>query len=430
MQLVLFYSNLKKVFIIISFFLYLNLDAQTVTTFAGSATIGYLDGTGSEAQFYYPKGVASDLAGNVFVADNENRLIRKISPQGEVTTFAGSGQYGYADGQGTAAQFAFPQRIAIDASGNLFVTDAHRIRKITASGTVTTFAGHVDLGYENGTGTAAKFHNPIGIAVNANGTLFVADYLNDRIRKITPAGVVTTFAGSTQGFADGTGTDAKFDRLTGIAVSAEGVVYVTDGQNHRIRKVTAEGIVTTFAGSAQGFADGTGADAQFAYPFDLALDAAENVYVADTFNNRIRKITTAGGVTTLAGSTYGFADGIGAAAQFSNPVSVALDPAGNMFVADTGNNVIRKITNVLAATSYQLEDYIMVYPNPATSMLNINMDVHPAELIIFDLNGRPLLHKNSTENSTVLNIENLSKGLYFLQIISESGTFSKKIVKQ
>ena len=430
MQLVLFYRNLKKVFIIISFFLYCNLDAQTVTTFAGSATIGNLDGTGIDAQFYYPKGVAADLAGNVFVADNENRLIRKISPQGEVTTFAGSGQYGYADGQGTAAQFAFPQRIAIDASGNLFVTDAHRIRKITAAGTVTTFAGQVDLGYEDGTGTAAKFHNPIGIAVSADGILFVADYLNDRIRKITPAGVVTTFAGSTQGFADGTGSDAKFDRLTGIAVSAEGVVYVTDGQNNRIRKVTVEGIVTTFAGSTVGFADGNGTDAQFTYPFDLALDAAENVYVADAYNNRIRKITMAGNVTTLAGSTYGFADGIGTAAQFREPVSLTLDPAGDMFVADTGNNVIRKITNVLATTSYQLEDYIMVYPNPATSMLNINMDVSRAELIIFDLNGRSLLFKNINENTTVLNISNLSNGLYILQIISESGTFSKKIVKQ
>lgn len=423
-------SRAKKVFIAISFLSYLNANAQNVSTFAGNATIGYLDGTGTGAQFYYPKGVATDLAGNVFVADNENRRIRKITPQGEVTTFAGSGEYGFADGVGLAAQFAFPQRIAIDASGNLYVTDAHRIRKITAEGVVSTFAGQGSIGSDDGTGTEAKFHNPIGIAVNAGGTVFVADYLNDRIRKITPAGVVTTFAGTSQGFADGAGTAAQFYQPTGMAVSTDGTLYVADGQNNRIRKITEDGNVSTFAGSTPGYADGMGNAAQFANPFDLAVDAAQNVYVADTFNNRIRRISSEGLVSTLAGSAYGYADGIGAAAAFSNPVSVALDLSGNIFVADTNNNVIRKITDVLASTSYQLENSIVLYPNPATTILNINIGMTPAKVIMHDLNGRLLLSQNILDYDTAIDIGNLSNGVYLLQIVSDSGTCSKKFVKQ
>ncbi|MBI4884482.1 MAG: hypothetical protein HY826_10570 [Actinobacteria bacterium] len=311
-----------------------------VTTLAGS-TSGSAEG--ALAQFAFPAGVAVDAAGNVYVADFSNNLIRKITAAGVVTTLAGSTS-GSADGTGAAAQFFTPRGVAVDTAGNVYVADTnnHRIRKITAAGVVTTLAGSTS-GPADGTGAAAQFSSPRGVAVDTAGNVYVADTGNHRIRKVTAAGVVTTLAGSTAGFADGTGAAAQFSVPSGVAVDTAGNVYVADTSNHRIRKVTAAGVVTTLAGSTSGSADGTGAAAQFSFPFGVAVDTAGNVYVADSINNLIRKVTAAGVVTTLAGSTFGYLDGIGAAAQFSTPTGVAVDAAGNIYVADSDNNRIRKI---------------------------------------------------------------------------------------
>ena len=314
-----------------------------VTTLAGS-TAGSADGTGLAAQFYAPRGVAVDTAGNVYVADYSNHRIRKITPGGVVTTLAGSTQ-GYADGTGAAAQFRYPFGVAVDTAGNVYVADYgnNRIRKITPSGVVTTLAGST-YGYADGTGAAAQFRYPFGVAVDAADNIYVADQQNHRIRKITPAGIVTTVAGNdSAGFTDGTTESAQFDSPTGVAVDASGAIYIADYFNHRIRMITPGGVVTTLAGSTQGFADGTGSAAQFDYAYGVTVDAVGNVFVADTNNRRIRKITSSGVVTTLAGSTEGFADGTGSSAQFNFPSSVAVDTAGNVYVADTANHRIRKI---------------------------------------------------------------------------------------
>jgi sugar lactone lactonase YvrE len=260
-----------------------------------------------------------------------------------VTTLAGS-TTGFADGVATAARFSLPFGVAVDAAGNVYVADAgnHRIRKISPAGAVSTLAGSTQ-GFVDGSGTAAQFNNPTAVAVDAAGNVYVADRSNHRIRKISPAGAVSTLAGSTQGSADGVGTAAQFSNPEGVAVDAAGNVYVADLNNHRIRKITPAGAVSTLAGSTAGFADGVGAAAQFNFPSGVAVDAAGNVYVADRSNHRIRKISPAGAVSTLAGSTQGFADGVGAAAQFSNPEGVAVDAAGNVYVADRSNHRIRKI---------------------------------------------------------------------------------------
>jgi len=309
-----------------------------VTTFAGS-TWGYVDGTGGAAQFSAPTGVAIDSSNNVFIADNNNHLIRKITPAGVVTTFAGQTTRGYTDGTGTAAQFYYPSGIAIDTSGNLYVTEPNHnmVRKITPAGVVTTLAGSLTSGATDGTGTAARFNGPDGIDVDTSGNVYVADTNNNCIRKITSAGVVTTFAGSTTtGNLDGTGTAAQFRAPIGIAVDISGNVYVADASNYRIRKITSAGVVTTFAGSTQGTADGTGTAAQFTQLRGLTVDPTGTIYATD--GSRIRKITSTGVVTTA-----GYAEGTGTAAQFDWPYEVASDGSGVLYVAEANNTRIRKV---------------------------------------------------------------------------------------
>ncbi|HBN08168.1 MAG TPA: hypothetical protein DD435_05835, partial [Cyanobacteria bacterium UBA8530] len=279
-----------------------------------------------------------------FVADTFNHLIRKISPAGEVTTLAGSTD-GYADGKGNTASFSRPASCAVDASGNVFVADTfnHRIRKISPAGEVTTLAGSI-AGYADGKGNSASFFNPQGVAVDASGNVFVADTLNHRIRKISPLGEVTTLAGNTNGgHADGTGGAASFVGPMGIAVDARGYLYVSDSPNCLIRKISPAGEVTTLAGSTPGHADGTGSAASFTVPTGIAVDSSGNLFVADSFNHLIRKITPVGVVTTLAGSTQGHSDGTGAFATFYNPVGIAVDARGILYVADSFNHLIRKM---------------------------------------------------------------------------------------
>jgi sugar lactone lactonase YvrE len=420
----------KKIFFILSLSFFLNVNAQTVTTLAGGIQ-GNAEGIGTAAQFAFPSGLALDANGYIYVADRLNDRIRKITASGEVNTLAGSFA-GYVDAAGTVAQFHAPTGVAVDAAGTIFVADSqnNRIRKITAAGVVSTFAGST-AGFADGAGDSAKFYDPSGVAVDASGNVFVADTANNLIRKITVGGVVSTIAGSIAGFADGNGTAAKFYSPTGVAVNAEGDIFVADLINNRIRKITATGVVSTLAGSTPGFADGIGTVALFDNPYSVAIDALGNIIVADTSNNRIRRITAAGEVSTLAGSTAGFADGTGITAQFNHPYGVAIDIAGNIFVADENNNRIRKITSDLGTANYKLENHVLFYPNPATTIIHIELDdISAAKITIFDMNGRALQSDNIINKSQAINIGDLSNGIYLLQIITDSGTVSKKMLKQ
>jgi sugar lactone lactonase YvrE len=319
------------------------------TTFAGN-TFGFADGLGTAALFASPTGITKDIAGNFYVADRNSNRIRKITPDGNVTTFAGSGSGGaIVNGTGTAAGFYSPYGITADPSGNLFVGEYSNqaVRKITPAAVVTTLAGNGTVGNQNGTGTAATFNQPVGLAVDASGNVFIADFINHLIRKITPAGVVTTFAGNgTAALVDGTGTGASFNGPFALAFDAAGNLVVADYLNHAVRKITPSGVVTTIAGNGTaGYIDASGSAARFNRPAGLAIDATGNIFICDAQNNRIRKITATGVVSTLAGnSNAGSLDGVGAAVEFNYPLGLCGDFANStLYIADFGNNRIRKL---------------------------------------------------------------------------------------
>jgi len=328
-----------------------------VTTIAGG-TRGFADGNSDAAQFDTPDGGAVGADRTLYVADFSNHRIRKIAPDGTVSTLAGSGESGYQDGPAAMVKISSPSGIAINATNILVFADSAMmdphpgyIRLVTMDGTVKTLAGGSSAGNMDAKGTNAFFRTPISVAIDKDGNVYVADTNNYRIRKITPDGTVTTFAGVagstlSSGYTDGLAAQAKFNSPGAVAVDGVGNVYVADTGNDCIRKITPDGQVTTLAGSpTPGFADGKGKAAQFNYPNGVAVDAAGNVYVADTANHRIRKITPDGTVTTLAGSGQpGDVDGPAGEAQFRLPQALAGDSKGIVYVADTGNNAIRKIT--------------------------------------------------------------------------------------
>ena len=420
----------KTIYFIIAFITTLISTAQvTVTTLAGS-NYGFADGPGTIAQFHYPFGVATDTSGNVYVADYNNDKIRKITSDGVVSTVAGSTN-GFANGNGATAQFSSPHGVVADAAGNLYIADSgnYIIRKITPTGDVSTFAGYGG-GFSDGTVDTAQFDLPIGLAIDAAGNMYIADANNYKIRKITPTGIVSTLAGSTHGFADGNGALAQFSGPYGVAVDASGNVYVADSSNNKLRKITSSGEVSTLAGSTQGSADGTGAAAQFFNLSGVAVDAAGTIYVADSGNNKIRKITPSGEVSTLAGTTAGFADGTGTTARFDGPTGVAIDAAGNVYVVDHNNQKIRKITQQLGLAQNYVASKIAISPNPAkeTIILKTNQEILINNLSIYNLLGQ-LVQVNTNPNETI-DVSGLKTGSYFIKIVSDKGTVSGKFIKE
>jgi streptogramin lyase len=326
--------------------------AGDVITLAGDGSLGAVNANGISASFNNPTGVAVDESGNVYVADQSNHVIRKISPTGDVTTLAGDGSPGVVNGIGSAARFFYPSGVAVDGSGYVYVADTYNslIRKISPTGEVTTLAGEAqEHGAVNGIGSSARFNYPYGVAVDGSGNVYVADTSNHVIRKISPTGDVTTLAGTagSDGDGNGTGSAASFAGPYGVAVDESGYVYVADTSNHLIRKISPAGEVTTLAGTAGsiGAVNANGTSASFNYPNRLAVDGPGNVYVADQGNHLIRKISPTGVVTTLAGTagSTGDVNANGTSASFNNPAGVAVDGSGNVYVADRNNHLIRKI---------------------------------------------------------------------------------------
>jgi len=317
-----------------------------VSTFAGDGTDAYVNGPLLSAGFQTPVGVAISSEGTLYIADYNGRRIRKIS-RGQVSLLAGDGKFGPKDGAGDTAEFVDPYRIEVDPGGNVYVTDMAdaRVRRITPNGMVSTYAGTGVPGFKNGDASIAQFSEGIGgIAIGTQGDVYIDDTNNGRIRRISAAGQVSTFAGREQkGFVDGDTSVAQFLDPNAILFDKQGNMYVADNGNYVIRKITPTGMVSRFSGAGtHGMADGDAGTAQFHFIYDMVIDKNGNILLTD--GDRVRKVNPLGQVSTIAGSTTGYADGDGSAAKFNYPAGLAIDTEGNLYVADAMNNRIRKIT--------------------------------------------------------------------------------------
>jgi trimeric autotransporter adhesin len=356
-----------------------------ITTVAGNGVQGFSGdkGPATSAQLNGPRNVAVDSVGNLYIADDFNYRIRKVS-NGVITTVAGNGVQGFSgdNGPATSAQLGFyTGGVAVDSLGNLYIADNfnNRIRKVS-NGVITTVAGNGSSGFsgDNGPATSAQLSGPVGIALDSAGNLYIADSNNNRIRKVSN-GVITTVAGNgSPGFSgdNGPATSAQLRSPAGIALDSAGNLYIADSNNNRIREVS-NGVITTVAGNGtagfsgdNGPATGAGFD-----PSDVAVDSAGNMYVADAFNNRIREVSN-GVITTIAGGGTTFGDnGPATSAQLSLPVGVAVDSAGNVYIADSTNNRIRLLTPAASSCSYSVSPTSL---QPSASGGNLSVSIQTA----------------------------------------------------
>ena len=404
-----------------------------VTTFAGQAgASGNADGTGAGARFFDPADLTVDASGNVYVADANNDTIRKLTPAGVTTTVAGqAGLSGSADGTGTAALFNHPTGVGADAAGNLYVADTgnNTLRRIAPGGAVTTVAGSAgSAGSADGVGSAARFNSPTDVAVDSSGTLYVSDSLNRTIRTISPAGAVTTLAGvaGAGGGSDGSGSAARFLAPEGVAIDHSGNLLVADSGNHTIRLVTPAGVVSTVAGSAgtSGSSDGIGSGARFFNPADVTVDAAGNLLVIDTDNHTIRMITSSGVVSTVAGraGASGSADGAGTAARFFYPTGIAADASGHLYVADTDNQTIRLAT-APAAPVIKTQPQSQTVTVGATVSFSVVAGGTPAPTYQWYFGGTAI---GGATNATLTlgNVQASDAGNYSVAVSNSAGTVS------
>ncbi|MEW1862907.1 RICIN domain-containing protein [Streptomyces sp. NPDC088194] len=337
-----------------------------ISTVAGTGVAGFSgdNAPAVSAQLNRPYGIAVDGAGTLYLSDYSNHRVRRITTDGRISTVAGNGVAGSRGDNGPAAsaQLNCPREVAVDSAGNVYIVDAgnHRVRKIRKDGTISTVAGSGTAGFsgDGGPATAARLNLPLGVAVDRTGVLYVTEYHNQRVRKVTADGTISTVAGSgATGFKGdgGPATSAQLNRPYGVAVDGAGDLYIADADNNRVRKVTADGTISTVAGSGTAGSGGDGgpaASAQLNFPVGVAVDSTGTLYLSDHRNNRVRRITPDGTISTAAGTgTAGSAGdgGPAASAQLRNPYGVAVDCVDALYIADHANDRVRKIASEMMA---------------------------------------------------------------------------------
>lgn len=405
----------------VTFLCFTTMSAQTVSSLCGG-TLGYQDGTGTAARFYRPTDICVDASGILYVVDRDNYKVRKITPQGDVSTLAGSSQ-GYVDARGSEAKFSSLTGICVDAAGNVYVSEYARVRKITAAGVVTTVAGSSDndTGYVEGNGTSARFFSTTGICVDVSGNLYVADN-QSKIRKITPNGDVSTYYNGS----------SVFISTGGICINnATGELYMTDRYGQKIYKILTNGTISLFAGSnTMGYVNGLGSSAQFNFPERICCDASGNLYVTDNMY-LIRKISPSHVVSTFAGAEGGNVDGNVSIARFGNLDGICVNTQGIVYTSDYQNIKIKKITpQGLGINDNVLSKSIKIYPNPAKEVLNIDMDSFTENTLvtISDVSGKTVHSEKSKGLKTTVNISSFSKGIYFATVTKDSQSATFKFI--
>jgi trimeric autotransporter adhesin len=417
--------------------------AQPIYTYAGSGVTGHTDSGGvcTLAQFNHPWGLAFDGSGSLFIADHVNCSIRKISASGVISTYAGNTVMSHTGdgGPASAATMVRPAGIAFDAAGNLYIADGqgNDIRKISASGIISTVAGTDTAGYsgDGGQATAAMLNDPIGVAVDNIGNIYVADSGNNVIRKINTSGVISTFAGTgVSGYSGdgGPAINAKLAGPIGIAADAAGNIFVADNLNNVIRKINTSGTITTFAGNGTaGYSGDTGiaTAAQLFLPNSITFDNAGNVYITDEGNNALRKVSAVGIITTVAGNGIAGYSGDGGPATSANmfkPMGVAIDTAKNIYIADYINNVIRVVRTARTGVSDPAFTWwpaaITIYPDPAEDHIQVaasgpgSNDLH---LVVENTLGQKLWSAAVVANETKIDVSAFPPGCYIVNCYSE-----------
>lgn len=421
-----------------------------VITISGSGTAGYADGPVSAAEFNAPHGLCRGQDGAIYVADGLNHCIRKIAPDGTVSTYAGSTSPGFVDGNATTAQFNWPSGVCVDDSGNVYVTEMgnHAVRKISVLGIVSTIAGTGTEGFADGPAATAQFSYPRGILPDGNGNLLVVDVWNHRVRKITPAGMVNTYAGggaiigylSVGDYVDAPDTVARFYAPCWITKDATGNYYVADAYNHRIRKIDTAGVVSTFAGNGGvgpgngGVADGPALNALFDTPTSLDMDSAGNIYINDPVNHLFRKYTAGTGMISSSGSgVAGFVDGPDSSAQLNRPTGILVGKNDTIYFSDMNNHAVRMLVPyTLGITELAANSTIQLYPNPVTDQLHIRIPRldEQGSLVVFTMNGTTVFRRQLVQAETVIEVGQLPPGIYGLQLVTPAFTTVKMFVKK
>ncbi len=429
-----------------------------ISTIAGNGTSGYSgdDGVATLAELSSPAGVTVDALGNVYIADQSNQRICIVNTSGIISTIAGNRVLGYYGdgGQATAAEFAFPTGVAVDDSGNLYIADANNnvIRKVFKNGIITTIAGN---GFGEGSGlggyfgdggaaTLAELSFACGVALDGVGNIYIADYQNNRIRMVNTIGIISTIVGNGSGgyFGDdGFATSASLSSPYGVAVDRQGNVYIADYLNDRIRKVNTSGIISTIAGdSSYGFSGdgGMATSAELYEPHAVVVDNFLNVYIPDFSNSRIRKVNSSGIISTIAGNGFmGFSGDGGSAilSELSTPFGISLDSSGNVYIGDWFNHRVRKLTRITTGIdeiTLQGAQYegVNIYPNPSNGKFTIDMLETPcmASLQVYDIMGQEIFTEvlPQTAKGALINIDlsNNPDGVYLYRVIDAKGNLT------